>query len=259
MSPRWWPFRSGREELPDDWTAVASRHLRHWAVLGPTERRVLGERTLDLYADKRWEAARGFTLDDRMRCTIAVQAGLLALGLDADCYRHVQAIIVHSTTKVLHGPRPGPAPGVVTDGPMPVLGLAQDRRGPVVLAWDAVERHGRGGGQGHNVVFHEFAHKLDMLSGMTDGTPPMPDAPTARRWVEVCTAEYERLRRGRGGPLLRAYGGTNPGEFFAVVTEVFFDRPVDLRETKPELYAVLSGFYRQDPAAREESAGRSGR
>ncbi|MET0158824.1 MAG: M90 family metallopeptidase, partial [Acidimicrobiales bacterium] len=104
--------------------------------------------------------------------------------------------------------------------------------------------------RGHNVVFHEFAHKLDMLDGIVDGTPPLPDQATVDQWVAVCTSEYEALRAGTAGPLLRPYAGTNPAEFFAVATEVFFVQPVELQAEKPDLYAVLSGFYRQDPAAR---------
>jgi MtfA peptidase len=189
-----------------------------------------------------------------------VQAGLLALGLDPDCYHEVRAIIVHPTTRVLTGPRPGPARGVVVDGPFPVIGQAHGRRGPVIVAWDAVRRDLRRAEGGHNVVFHEFAHKLDMLDGILDGTPPQSDQATLDRWIAVCTAEYEALRAGEGGPLLRRYAGTNPGEFFAVATEVFFVRPVELATDKPDLYEVLAGFYRQDPAERvRRSESRSGR
>ena len=101
------------------------------------------------------------------------------------------------------------------------------------------------------MVLHEFAHKMDMLDGVVDGTPLLPNQAALDRWVAVCAAEFELLRRGEAGPLLDDYGATDPGEFFAVVTEVFFDRPVDLRDGKPQLYEVLAGFYRQDPAARE--------
>jgi Mlc titration factor MtfA (ptsG expression regulator) len=70
------------------------------------------------------------------------------------------------------------------------------------------------------------------------------------RWVEVCTAEYEALQRGRGDALLDSYAGVDPAEFFAVTTELFFDLPVELEEAKPALYQVLRDFYRQDPAQR---------
>ena len=121
--------------------------------------------------------------------------------------------------------------------------------GPVFIAWDAAREGARHPERGHNVVYHEFAHKLDMDDGTVDGTPVLD--PAARpRWIEVCTAVYQQVRDGRAGPLLDDYAGVNPGEFFAVATEVFFDRPLELARAYPDLYDVLQAFYRQDPAAR---------
>ena len=237
-------------EPPEGWEAVVAATLPHVDALDGDERAHLGAIIGRLLGRKRWEASRAFDLTDEMRLVIAAQAALLALGLDPDCYHEVRAIIVHPSTRVLTGPRPGPARGVMVDGPFPVVGQAHGRRGPVILAWDAVRRDLRRPGRGHNVVFHEFAHKLDMLDGVIDGTPPLADQATLDRWIAVCTAEYEALREGTAGPLLRPYAGTNPGEFFAVATEVFFVQPVELQADKPDLYDVLAGFYRQDPAAR---------
>jgi Mlc titration factor MtfA (ptsG expression regulator) len=109
-----------------------------------------------------------------------------------------------------------------------------------------------------NVVYHEFAHQLDMLDGITDGTPPLEDEAARRRWVEVCTAAYDSVR-AEGSPVLRAYAGTNPAEFFAVATEAFFNRPSELSEHEPALYAELRSFYRQDPAERLRRVGDPGR
>ena len=204
-----------------------------------------------LLRHKRWEAAAGFALTDEIRIVIAAQAALLILGLDIACYRDVQAIIVHPTTITLTGVHPGPAEGVFTDSPLPLLGQANDRRGPVIIAWDAARADARHPERGHNVVFHEFAHKLDMLDDLIDGTPPLADAAARKRWAEVCTAEYELLRSGPGDDLLSDYAAVDPAEFFAVATEVFFDLPGELRAAKPALYSVLRDFYRQDPAARE--------
>ena len=102
--------------------------------------------------------------------------------------------------------------------------------------------------RGHNVVYHEFAHKLDMLDGVIDGTPPLERQEELDRWVEVCTAEYEALRNGTDDGFLDGYASVDPAEFFAVATEAFFDLPVQLEAAKPDLYAVLRDFYRQDPA-----------
>jgi Mlc titration factor MtfA (ptsG expression regulator) len=241
-------------EPPDGWEDDLAGRLIHLDALDEDERERLGEIIGHLLGRKRWEAARGFDLTEEMRLTIAAQAALLALGLDADCYHEVRSVIVTPTTRVLTGPRPGPAAGVVTDAPFPVIGQAHGRRGPVIIAWDAVRRDLRQPWSGHNVVFHEFAHKLDMLDGLIDGTPPLADQATFDRWIAVCTEAYHALRAGDGG-LLRPYAGTNPGEFFAVATEVFFAQPVELEAEKPDLYEMLSGFYRQDPAGRVRGVG----
>jgi hypothetical protein len=224
----------------------------HWAVwhrLDGDERTRLEDLVKVFIVDKRWEAAQGFDLTDDIKVLIAAQACLLILELDHDYYDGVGSIIVHPTTILVHGTRTTGTPGVLTDDPFPILGQAQ-HRGPVVIAWDAASQNARHPERGHNVVFHEFAHKLDMLDGTVDGTPPLLDRATREEWIAVCTHEYRALRAGEGGPLLNPYAGVNPGEFFAVVTEVFFSQPAELHEAKPQLYAVLSGFYRQDPAAR---------
>jgi Mlc titration factor MtfA (ptsG expression regulator) len=186
---------------------------------------------------------------------IAAQAALLVLGLDdLDPYRGVDTIIVHASTVTLTGERAGPA-GTVSSGPFPVLGLAQ-YAGPIVIAWDEALANARHPERGHNVVYHEFAHKLDMLDGLVDGTPPLHSRAALERWVEVCTREYQALQRGENDPILDPYGAVSTGEFFAVVTELFFDVPIELEERKPELYAVLRDYYRQDPAVRIRSHSR---
>ena len=152
------------------------------------------------------------------------------------------------TTMVHRGPRSFGAEGVVSDADLSIVGQTTFD-GPVFIAWDAAREGARHPERGHNVVYHEFAHKLDMDDGTVDGTPMLE--PAARhRWIEVCTAVYQQVRDGRGGPLLDDYAGVNPGEFFAVATEVFFDRPEELARAYPDLYDVLCTFYRQDPAAR---------
>jgi Mlc titration factor MtfA (ptsG expression regulator) len=181
--------------------------------------------------------------------TIAVQAALLVVGLSIDEYREVSAIIVYPTAMQSRGTYAGPVAGTVTDGVVPVLGEAHDDRGPVILAWDQADDAARNPGRGHNVVYHEFAHKIDMLDNIVDGTPPLGRGDLAR-WVEVCTEAFTALRAGIDRPPLQPYGATNPSEFFAVATEAFLDVPVALQQHEPDLYEVMRSFYRQDPAAR---------
>ena len=255
------PFTSGgrrRKALatpfPDAWRALVSQGVAAWRTFNDAERERLEELIRLLLADKGWEASRGFELTEEIRVVIAALAAIPILGLDYDYYHGVTAVIVTPKVVDTHGSRLV-GDGILSDEPMAVIGLASSA-GPVLIAWEDARRQGRRPGSG-NVVYHEFAHALDMLDGSVDGTPPLESQPEYERWVEVCNAEYLALRNGTSGGLLDIYGATDPGEFFAVVTETFFDRPAELLLAKPDLYAVLAKFYGQDPAERERRIPRA--
>jgi MtfA peptidase len=238
-----------RRGLPDGWERIVD-DVAIWRVLDHEERDDLRSKADWLLRHKRWESASGFEMTDEMTVTIALQAALLILGLTVDEYREVSAIVVHPSATRSHGTYAGPARGTIIDGDFPVLGEAHGNRGPVLIAWDEAQASARHPGRGRNIVFHEFAHKLDMLDHIVDGTPPLARRGDVDRWVEVCTEAYESLREGVDRPPLQPYAATNPAEFFAVATEAFFDVPLALQDHEPDLYEVLRDFYRQDPAER---------
>jgi MtfA peptidase len=242
-----WHHRKG---LVEDWDRIVASHVLAWDAFDVDERVELSEIANWLLKHKHWEAAHGFELTEEILTTIAFLAAVPVLGLDVDYYREVSAIIMYPTTVVSRGTYAGPALGTVTDSVFPVLGEAHDHRGPIIIAWDDAYHAAQHPGQGRNVVFHEFAHKIDMLDDVTDGTPPLASKEQLARWVEVCTEAYEALQSGDARPPLDPYGATNPAEFFAVATEAFFDVPVALVEHEPRLYEVMRDFYKQDPAAR---------
>jgi MtfA peptidase len=255
-----WRRHRRRKILARPFPAAWRDHLRarvpHYARLNATERLHLEQLVQLFIAEKHWEGLGGLTLDDEVRVTIAAQACLLLLGfardpLRAELYRNVKSILVYPSTVV---PKRVGTPifgsTQIVDPIVPILGEAHGQ-GPIILTWDSVRHGARDPHDGHNVVYHEFAHKLDMLDGYSDGTPPLSARAEYARWNEVCTHEYERLRARleRGEPtFLDPYAATNASEFFAVATEHFFETPETLRYEHPELYAVLRGFYRQDPA-----------
>jgi len=243
--------------LPDDWRAIVERHVAVWQLLDDEERDVLAAGTDWLLRHKHWEAAHGFELDAVVTVTIASQAALLVLGLDVEDLREVSAVVVYPTAMVSRGVDAGPVAGTVTDGAVPILGQAHERRGPVLVAWDEAHAAASAPGHGHNVVLHEFAHKLDMADSIDDGTPPLGRRVDHRRWYEVCTEAFGALSAGIDRPPLDPYGATNPAEFFAVVTEAFFDVPDALARHEPDLYGILRDYYGQDPAARLRRAGRA--
>ncbi len=234
-------------EFSAAWRPILVANFRHWSMLTADEEVRMESLVARFFHDTRWEAANGFELTEPIKILISAQASMLLLGLDLDGYDHVSSVIVHPSTVRLRGTHPTGA-GTFSSAPRYLLGQAQ-YRGPVVLSWAAARRGARFPDGGENVVYHEFAHQLDMLDGVTDGTPPLEDDAARQRWVEVCTTAYDAVR-AEGSPVLRPYAGTNPAEFFAVATEVFFNRPLELCEHEPALYRELRLFYGQDPAAR---------
>jgi len=243
-------------EFSDEWRALLERQWAQWRCLDDDERLLVEVAALDLLERTKWEASHGFTLTEDMRVLIAAQAALLTIGLDEDDpYPRVGPIIVHPTTVVRTEERAGPVDGTASDDPYEVLGEAH-YRGPMIIAWDAARYEARHPATGRNVVFHEFAHQLDLRDGLGDGTPALPHDDDIQRWIDVCTPRYEAVRAGTDDGLLDPYAGTDPAEFFAVATEVFFTLPRGMRAKDPELYDTLDAYFQQDPAAREERAGR---
>lgn len=244
-------FRRRRSRpLPEGTVELLERRFAHWRRLDDEERDRLLELMAWVLASKRFEAARGFELDDSMRVVLAAQVALFLLGLTPDHLRLVTSFVIHPTSTTSIGERPGHVEGTYTDDVIDLDGLAEDAYGPVLLAWDAAADAARHPARGYDVTVHELAHKLDMLDGLVDGTPPLPAAERAR-WVAAFTPVYEALVAGEDRYPLDPYGAEDPGECFAVAVEAFFGRPVELREHEPELYAVLRDCFGQDPAERQ--------
>ncbi|MEQ1691781.1 MAG: zinc-dependent peptidase [Gemmatimonas sp.] len=154
------------------------------------------------------------------------------------------AAVAHVATEHLGG-------GIVEEVELAASGLAHGHLNAVVLAWDSVTHGLSEPGDAHDVVLHEFAHALDFEDRAFDGTPLLATRAAYGAWGRAMQAEFaiHKSAAAAGTPTaIDAYGATNPAEFFAVLTEHFFERPVELRNRHPKLYAVLREFYRQDPA-----------
>jgi MtfA peptidase len=254
-----WLRRRRREKLlstpfPREWYAYLDKNVPHYRYLTSAEQARLCDALRIFVAEKNWEGCAGLVVTDEMKVTIAAQASLMALGLDGEPFANVQSILIYPSGYVV--PEERWYEGWSIAGESGRLGEAW-YRGPVILSWDEIRRDARRPGEGRNLVWHEFAHQIDMLDRSTNGTPPLADRKERRRWHDVMTAEYEQLVEdaevGRA-TLLDTYGASSEAEFFAVATECFFDCPVELREGHPRLYELLRDYYRQDPAARRTSA-----
>lgn len=239
---------------PDLW-AMVTENVPYVRGLSEEDTRELQGLVQVFLAEKSFEGCGGLEVDDEMRVTIAAQACLLLLHRKTDLYPDLDTILVYPHAYRATGQRRDGA--LVLESDEVRLGESWSR-GSVILAWDHVLRGAHFPGDGHNVVLHEFAHQLDAEDGAVDGAPDLGSRARYSRWAEVLGAEFAELTDEihRGKPTdIDVYAATSPPEFFAVATEMFFERPTSLKKRHPELYEQLVGFYRQDPAAVTERAG----
>lgn len=231
--------------MPPGWLDVLDADVPLVERLKGEERRHVLDAMRMLVDEKFWEGGGGFAVTDRVRVVIAAQLAFQTRWVGLDRIAAAKSIIVYEAAYAQSQKRVG-RDGVVHMGTSN-LGEAWFN-GPVVLSWADALREARRPGTGLNVVFHEFAHVVDATDGVLDGTPPLPDAATRGRWNQVMTKAFELVeqRHASGqGDVIRPYGLTNPAEFFAVTTEVFFDASDALRAAHPdvfELFEIAWGF-----------------
>jgi Mlc titration factor MtfA (ptsG expression regulator) len=235
---------------PPVWRAIIEKNVPYVAGLPSADRDELAGHVQVFLAEKYFEGCGGLQITDEIRVTIAAQACILLLHRQTDYYPKLVSILVYPTTYVVPGGR-RTADGLVDDEPQARLGESWVRDA-VVLAWDSARAGAADEHDGHNVVLHEFAHQLDQETGAGNGAPVLPRRSMYVAWARVLGREFDQLVHDatlHHRTLLDQYGATNPAEFFAVATEAFFERPLDLRARHPELYQQLQQFYCQDPAA----------
>jgi Mlc titration factor MtfA (ptsG expression regulator) len=241
--------------MPAAWREIVSKNVPYANRLDADDRQDLEALIRIFVAEKNFEGCGGLELTEEMKVTVAAQACLLLLHRDTDIYPDLESILIYPHAYRVRGKeRDG---DVVIEGDSVRLGESWTR-GAIVLAWDHVASATHHIAAGQNVVLHEFAHQLDAEDGAMDGTPGLSSRARYATWAHVLGDEQKelsaRLLAGRESDI-DAYGATNPAEFFAVITEMFFERPGPMRKHHPELYRELVAFYRQDPlTAREAGA-----
>lgn len=246
-----------KNDFPSEWRLLLEQKVAHYLFLNDAERLHL-EQLVQVFAEeKTFTGCNGLEITDEIRVVISAEACMLLLGLPHNLYRHFHTIFIYPSTVVV----PQVRQSMFSTAPLEVrsevaISGQAFKGGPVILVWDAVKKEARHPEFGHNVVYHEFAHILDMLDGHADGVPPLHDRQDYASWSRVCTREFNSLieKSQKGKPtFLDAYGATNEAEFFAVATEYFFDKPLKMEKKHKELYDILAGFYNQDTAAREKN------
>ncbi|HYE34564.1 M90 family metallopeptidase [Methylocaldum sp.] len=239
--------------IPESTWLSSLADLPIFKYLSTGERERLRQLSTFFVHEKIFEPAGGMRLDDRVRTRIAALACLPILNLDFDWYEGWRTVVVYPGGFI----RPRSAfddIGVMHEWEDLVTGESWER-GPVILSWADVR--GSGHCEGYNVVIHEMAHKLDMLNGTADGFPILHRGMDRQVWTDVFTAAFTdfnaRVDQAED-TLIDPYAAEGPGEFFAVLSEYFFEVPGLVRKEYPAVYDLLAQFYGQDPAVRFPSS-----
>lgn len=260
--------RALRKHAIDDslWQATLEG-LPFLAHLSSADLTRLRETTSLFIAQKEFSTARGLELTDEIVVGIAAQACLPVLNLSLELYRGWVGVIVYPGEFVIRKTVED-EDGVVHEVEHDASGEAWEG-GPVILSWEDAQL--TDGGDAYNVVIHEFAHKIDMLTGETNGHPPLYrrwHAPLDEdQWADVFDHAYDafcarvdavprrRWARFERESLIDPYAADHPSEFFAVCSEALFVQPQAFEAEYPELYRLLARYYRQDPARAGVLAG----
>jgi Mlc titration factor MtfA (ptsG expression regulator) len=252
--PWWRAYRQRRlltHPFPAHWRRVLQRRVPLLKRM-PVDLQLQLKKCIQIFiAEKAFIGCAGLHVTEEMRVVIAAQACLLVLNRSMQHYDHVRQILIYPGSFLVQR--------TVTDD----IGVQSDQRqalsgeswahGQVILSWQDTLEGAAVADDGRNVVLHEFAHQLDQESGAAQGVP-MPSAGDTQynpqRWKRVLSQVYAQLQdqahRGEQG-LFDHYGGQSPAEFFAVVTEVFFEQGALMAEHYPALYQELRGYYKVDP------------
>lgn len=228
-----------------DWQQARSR-LPLLNQLSHEEQTRLRRLAILFLHDKSLEGAGGLVVSTELQLVIALQACLPILNLGLDWYDGWVSVVIHPA-----GFQPVHTEtdeyGVVHEVSHALSGESWER-GPVVLS--AEDSLGGGIVDGHNLVIHEFAHKLDMQNGVANGMPPLHSDMSAPQWSAAFSQAYadlqKRLEHGHASPI-DPYAATAPAEFFAVLSELFFEKPRNINDHYPQVYRQLAQFYRQNP------------
>jgi Mlc titration factor MtfA (ptsG expression regulator) len=243
----WRRRRIRARPFPAEWRDILRRQVPYVARL-PADLQLQLKKHIQVFlAEKPFIGCGGLEVTEAMRVGIAAQACLLLLNRRRpDYYPNLKQVLVYPGAFLVD--RVHNDGGVLQEQRQALSGESWSQ-GQVILSWDDSQAGARDPGDGQNVVIHEFAHQLDQQNGPANGAPPMPRRRRAQ-WARVMEQAFANLQqaaeRGEHG-LLNHYGATNPAEFFAVVSEVFFEQPEALEAENAPLYREFARLYRTDP------------
>ncbi|QQX81699.1 zinc-dependent peptidase [Shewanella sp. KX20019] len=253
IASRTWRVNRRREQLtqtpfPHAWRAILKKRIPFFRSL-PADLQLQLKKHIQVFiAEKQFVGCDGLEIDDDIRVTVAAQACLLLLNRKTDFYPHLKEILIYPSVFIVNNEQRD-SNGLVSERRR-VLSGESWQHSKVILSWQTAKEGAAVPNDGSNVVIHEFAHQLDQEDGHANGAPILTHSQDYASWSTVMMQEYQHLveaSQSQQYSLFSYYGATNPAEFFAVISEVFFEQPHDFLALHTALYNELSSFYKLDP------------
>jgi Mlc titration factor MtfA (ptsG expression regulator) len=237
-----------RQPFPAAWREILRRRMPAYSTLPAHLQLQLKKHVQVLVAEKPFVGCAGLMVTDEMRVLVAAQAALLLLNRRAGYFPELRQVLMYPGAFRVERNEDGGA-GLQHETRRVLAGESW-QQGQVLLSWEDVLAGAADPHDGRNVVIHEFAHQLDQERGRANGAPWLGRREAYAPWAAVLGAEFSALRErlARGEPsLIDPDAATEPAEFFAVVSEHFFEQPAALAEAHPALYGQFAEYYRTDP------------
>ena len=240
--------KAGSQPFKKEWRKIIQKRMPYFRQM-PADLQLQLKRLIQIFIEeKQFIGCNGVKITDEIKVTVAAQACLLLLNRKTDFYPKLQTILVYPRAFVKKQ-QSKDAAGVQFTHRSVLAGESWDL-GKVVLSWQDTIDGAQIPNDGRNVVIHEFAHQLDQENGHANGAPILDKGQNYQCWSEVFSTQFEQLQRqaNAGMPsIFDYYGATNPAEFFAVASEVFFEKAQQFYREHPKLYRQLQQYYQVDP------------
>ncbi len=239
-----WRGAVRQSEFPTQWIVIMEREVGLFRRMPEPLRQELYPHVQEFMHFKRFEGCGDLELTEEMRLIVATLACILVLRRPSPVYPELCSILLYPGAFI--APEREEPDMETIDEEDEMDGESWDI-GAVVLAWDAVWREAPRRQSAKNVVLHEFAHQLARHEGLDEALEgDMPETEAAQDFHQELEKLRRRCERGITG-IIDEYGTTDPGEFFAVLTEVFFGQPKKLWQRHRRLYDIMQGYYRVNP------------
>lgn len=229
-----------RKGFPKDWRHLLASNVSFYNGLNRREKKRF-ERRIVIFLAQTHITGIETEVDDLSRLLVAASAIIPTWGFKDWEYPNLGEVYLTDGAVSTHSPEPG-AQNIIAGQIQ-----SQGNQHMVVLSKQALVQGFVNPKDSRNVGLHEFAHLLDEQDGTTDGLPDhFLSGGLAEAWQQVLQEKTEQIKQGKAG--INEYGATHPAEFFAVMTEYFFERPRKLLQQHPQLYRLMAHIFKQHPA-----------